>query len=104
MGNMIRDFQTYLDVEKNVSEHTKTAYIADIQEFAQFLVEHQFVRQPDEIASTQPETLRHYLAVLYKKKMKKVTVNRKIASLRAFFKYLMRTGKIDVNPNVFVRR
>lgn len=64
---MIRDFQTYLDVEKNVSEHTKTAYIADIQEFARFLVEQQFVRQPDEIVSTQPETLRHYLAVLYKK-------------------------------------
>ncbi|HQI24885.1 MAG TPA: tyrosine-type recombinase/integrase, partial [Smithella sp.] len=103
MGNMIRDFQTYLDVEKNVSEHTKTAYIADIQEFARFLVEQQFVRQPDEIISTQPETLRHYLAVLYKKKMKKVTVNRKIASLRAFFKYLMRTGKIDVNPAEMVQ-
>jgi len=103
MGNMIRDFQTYLDVEKNVSEHTQTAYIADIQEFARFLVEQQFVRQPDEIVSTQPETLRHYLAVLYKKKMKKVTVNRKIASLRAFFKYLMRTGKIDVNPAEMVQ-
>lgn len=103
MGNMIRDFQTYLDVEKNVSEHTRTAYMADIQEFARFLLEHQFVRQPDEIVDTQPEILRHYLAVLYKKKMKKVTVNRKIASLRAFFKYLMRTGKIDLNPAEMVQ-
>jgi len=44
MGNMIQAFQTYLDVEKNVSDHTKIAYIADIREFARYLADNNFVK------------------------------------------------------------
>ena len=39
-----------------------------------------------------------YLSYLYRQKVKKVTVNRKVSSLRAFYKYLLRTGKINNNP------
>ena len=98
MGNMIQAFQTYLDVEKNVSDHTKIAYIADIREFARYLADNSFVKDQEEIAGVKPEILRQYLSALYKKNVKKVTVNRKISSLRAFYKYLSRTGKIHVNP------
>ena len=38
------------------------------------------------------------MSYLYLQKVKKVTVNRKVSSLRAFYKYVLRTGKIGKNP------
>ncbi len=98
MGNIIQAFQIYLEVEKNVSAHTKVAYIADIQEFARFLQNNNFVKNPDEIINMGQETIREYLSWLYRQKVKKVTVNRKVSSLRAFYKYVLRTAKIKNNP------
>lgn len=103
MGNIIRDFQTYLEVERNVSAHTGTAYIGDVQEFAGFLVDHHFIEKTDEIIAIEPEIIRQYLSHLYRQKVKKVTVNRKISSLRAFYKYVLRTGVIRKNPAEMVQ-
>jgi len=98
MGNIIKDFQIYLEVEKNVSAHTRTAYIADVQEFSRFLDDNNFIKKEDEIINAKPETIREYLSYLYRQKVKKVTVNRKVSSLRAFYKYVLRTGRISNNP------
>lgn len=98
MGNIIRDFQIYLDVERNVSEHTKKAYVADFGEFVKFLIDHEFIKHQDESIGVNPEMIRQYLGHLYHQKIKKVTVNRKISSLKAFYKYVIRTGKISRNP------
>jgi integrase/recombinase XerC len=98
MGNIIQDFQIYLKVERNVSAHTRIAYIADIQEFTRFLHNNNFIKSQDEIINVEPENIREYLSYLYRQKVKKVTVNRKVSSLRAFYKYVLRTGKIKNNP------
>ncbi|MGA3279547.1 MAG: tyrosine recombinase XerC [Smithella sp.] len=98
MGSIIEDFQSYLEVEKNVSAHTCIAYLADIHEFNSFLLDNNFIKNQDEIINAEPETIREYLSCLYRRKVKKVTVNRKVSSLRAFFKYVLRTGKISHNP------
>jgi len=98
MGNIIRDFQVFLEVERNVSAHTKTAYVADVKEFAGFLINNNFVKKKDEIIDIKPEIIRQYLSYLYLQKIKKVTVNRKLSSLRTFYKYVLRTGKINKNP------
>jgi integrase/recombinase XerC len=98
MENLIQDFQVYLEVERNVSVHTRKAYIADIQEFTRFLHSNSFIKKMDEIIKMEPETIRAYLGYLYRQKVKKVTVNRKVSSLRAFYKYALRTGKIKNNP------
>ena len=98
MGSIIEDFQSYLEVEKNVSAHTCIAYLADIHEFNSFLLDNNFIKNQDEIINAEPETIREYLSCLYRRKVKKVTVNRKVSSLRAFYKYVLRTGKISHNP------
>lgn len=98
MGNLIQAFQIYLEVERNVSSHTQKAYIADLQEFIHFLQSNSFVKKKDEVINVEPEAIRAYLGYLYRQKVKKVTVNRKISSLRAFYKYLLRNGKIKKNP------
>lgn len=98
MGSIIHDFQTYLKVEKNVSRNTETAYVADLKEFAEFLIDHKYIHHQEEIINIEPEMIRQYLSRLYFQKVKKVTVNRKVSSLRAFYKYVLRTGKIGKNP------
>jgi integrase/recombinase XerC len=98
MVNLIKDFQIYLEVERNVSYHTQKAYIADVQEFIHFLQGNSFIKKKDEVINIEPEAIRAYLGYLYRQKVKKVTVNRKVSSLRAFYKYLLRNGKIKKNP------
>ncbi len=103
MKNLIRDFQTYLEVERNVSAHTKNAYLADVKEFVHFLQKSGLIKNADEAAEAQAESIRAFLGYLYRQKVKKVTVNRKISSLRAFYKFLMRQGKIKKNPASMVQ-
>ena len=98
MGSIIHDFQIYLEVERNVSAHTRIAYIADIREFVSFLSDNNFIKEQNEVINAETETIREYLSCLYRQKVKKVTVNRKISSLRAFYKYIMRAGRINTNP------
>ncbi|HDQ04516.1 MAG TPA: tyrosine recombinase XerC [Deltaproteobacteria bacterium] len=98
MGNLIREFQIYLEVERNVSPYTQKAYIADVQEFTAFLQKNGFIKKKDEVAQANAEAIRAYLGELHRRKAKKVTVNRKVSSLRAFYKYLVRGGKMNYNP------
>ncbi|MGV8059438.1 MAG: tyrosine recombinase XerC [Smithellaceae bacterium] len=98
MDNFVDDFQTYLTVERNVSEHTRMAYIGDLEEFVEFLQKNNLIKNRDGIAGVETETIRAFLGYLFRQKVKKVTVNRKMSSLRAFYKYLIRSGKMKNNP------
>ena len=103
MDNLIADFQIYLEVQRNVSEHTLKAYMADVEEFNNFLQESDITKKDDAIMNVEPETIRSYLSHLYREKVKKVTVNRKVSSLRSFYKYLLRAGKVKNNPAEMVQ-
>lgn len=98
MDDLIRDFQTYLTTERNVSEHTRMAYIKDVEEYAEFLQKNNFIDNIDGILNVAADTVRAYLGYLFRRKVKKVTVNRKISSLRSFYKFLIRSGKTKNNP------
>ena len=103
MDNLIADFQIYLEVQRNVSRHTLKAYIADVEEFNNFLQEIDIIKKNDAIINVEPEIIRSYLSHLYRGKVKKVTVNRKVSSLRSFYKYLLRAGKVKNNPAEMVQ-
>jgi len=98
MENLMQDFQTYLEVERNVSSNTLKAYISDVQEFISFLQSSGLAKSGRGIKNVEAEAVRAFLGHLYRQKVKKVTINRKISSLRAFYKYLLRNGKIKKNP------
>jgi len=98
MKDLLADFRTFLDVERNVSEHTRRAYLTDIEEFSNFLTSQENRSAHKKILDVQTETMRAYLAYLYGRKLKKVSINRKVSSVRAFYKYLLREGMIKNNP------
>lgn len=100
MEKDIDDFAGYLEIEKNLSLHTRQAYIADLKQFFAYL---QSGRKVESVICTRsadvdPQQIRGFLRSLYISKLKRVSIARKLASLRAFFKYLLRAGRINVNP------
>ena len=98
MNDLLANFRTFLDVVRNVSKHTRRAYLTDVEEFSAFLTSRENRSAQNKILDVQTETMRAYLAYLYGRKLKKVSINRKISSLRTFYKYLLREGIIKSNP------
>jgi integrase/recombinase XerC len=75
-----------LRAERNASNHTLKAYTKDLEQFFAFSG-----KKPLEITH---DDIRSYLASLHNK----TTISRKLATVRSFFKYLHREGKIKKNP------
>lgn len=84
----INNFLEYLQVIKKHSHNTLNSYQIDICEFYEY--------NKCQIAITK-ETINNYLNYLYEKNQKKSTIARKLSSLRCFYAYLHKQGKIAVN-------
>ncbi|MDO9515235.1 MAG: tyrosine recombinase XerC [Syntrophales bacterium] len=95
----IRDFGIHMEVERNLSYHTRRSYLSDLGQFREFLLENGVDRSCD----VDQVVIRTFLASLYRGKTKKVTISRKVASLRAFFKFLLREGAVRYNPAQMVQ-
>lgn len=91
MEKYIEKFMRYMEIEKNYSFHTLLNYRADLEDFRKFLAE-------TPLEKTDYLTLRKYLAVLKEKNLGSRSVNRKLSSLRSFFKFLIRDGYLKTNP------
>jgi integrase/recombinase XerC len=90
MQEHINRFIRYLDVERGVSTHTVRAYRKDLEEFSAY-------------AASKPENtdlidIRGFIAAQINKGLGKITVSRRLSSIRSFFKYLHREGYITANP------
>jgi integrase/recombinase XerC len=97
----IEEFGNYLEHHKSSSVHTRKSYLTDVRQFVEFLVEKNYIKEPadrDALEAIDPSIIRYFLATLYRRKLKKVSVSRKIAALRSFFDFLVREGRIGVNP------
>ncbi|MFO0505381.1 MAG: site-specific integrase, partial [Chryseotalea sp.] len=88
-------FLRYLEFEKRLSKHTVLSYETDLKQLVDFL--HQtFEIQLPELA-TFP-MLRGWIASLVESNINPKSVNRKIACLLSFYKYLIKQGHLSVNP------
>lgn len=92
---MIDPFLRYLEFEKRLSKHTLIAYQGDLLQFQSFLKE---TYETEDISSANYGMVRSWVAKLVEEKNEPRSVNRKIASLRAFFKFLMRQGVLSKDP------
>lgn len=91
MERHIEKFLRYLEIEKNYSKHTLLNYHLDLKDFKKFL-------EDKPVESVDYLNLRKYLALLKEKKLSSRTVNRKISTLRSFFRFLTREGFLKTNP------
>lgn len=92
---MIDSFLKYLQYEKRVSAHTSLAYENDLAQFSAFLKE-TFEETNTEHADYG--MIRSWIIQLADTDIKAASVNRKIASLKTYYKFLMRQEVIKKNP------
>ena len=93
------DFVAKLEHEKGFSEHTLRAYHKDLLQFDNFLK----AEKRSSLESINHLLLRRFLAVLRSKNYSKRTIARKLASIRSFFKFLIREGELVANPFEMLR-
>jgi len=87
-------FILYLSAERNLSPNTIRAYAADLANFLLYIE-----RGGIPLTAVDHKTLRRYMAFLQNFSISRSTMARKMASIRAFFKYLhQHTGTIEANP------
>ena len=97
MQSLLEKFDRHLLVERNVSAHTYSAYMRDLNEFRVFLESIYTVVDIDNLGRIDRVVLRRYLAALHKKNGR-ATIARKLSAIRTFFRYLVREGFLGANP------
>lgn len=91
----IASFITYLELEKNYSQHTLTAYKKDLTSFSDFALSEYEV---DDLSTINYSIIRSWIVTLVESGITNKSINRKISSLRTYYKYLLKIGSIEVSP------
>lgn len=91
---MIEAFLDYLRFERNYSEHTVVAYETDLRQFGDFL---KSIGEELDYTNVDADLIRSWVVNLMNSS-KSTSVNRKLSSLRSFYRFLMKRGKTTVNP------
>jgi len=128
-NKIVQEFLNYLKFEKRFSEHTAKCYGADLVQFSDFLTG---ISGPDAqlsdsgstdyhggtatavatatdikvdqlLLSAKTDAFRSYLSHLNDKQYSKATIARKLATLRSFYKFLVKRAHIDSNPVTGIR-
>ena len=97
MESSIRSFLGHLTTRRNYSPHTLAAYEDDLRQFTGFLQRH-FSDTPWTLREIDHLTIRLFLGDCVETGFARRSIARKLACLKSFFKYLKRTGAVDVNP------
>ncbi|MEK9755471.1 MAG: tyrosine-type recombinase/integrase [Bacteroidota bacterium] len=92
---LIGKFLDYLRIEKNYSNHTITAYNKDLNEFKDFLL-NDF--KSSNIKNVEYKLIRSWIVSMVNNNLSNRSINRKISSLKSFYKFLVKTQTIKVSP------
>ncbi len=107
LGVQVASFLTFLAAERNASSHTVAAYRNDLAQFVVFVLQER--GGAADAAAVDHLLLRRYLAQLASPRRDpdtgrrhfaygKSTIGRKLAAIRALYAWLVRTGRVDLNP------
>ena len=95
---MVAYFLQYLQYQKRRSPHTIRAYSDDLAQFVQFQAD-TFSLPPED---ANKSNIRQWIIQLKTQGLAETSINRKISTLRAFFDFLVREGKLELNPTLTV--
>lgn len=99
MSDLVAPFLRHLRVERAASPHTIRSYRTDLAQFAEFLQAARIAGP----AAVDVRVVRGYLVALHARGLDAVSVSRKLAALRTWFRFLVRRGFLDRNPAREVR-
>jgi len=119
----IHAFLTHLQAERNLSPHTVRSYRADLIQFCRFLAapvemlpadnvtlddlpeaaEADIPRIAERLTALGPNEVRSWLSLMHASRYSRSSIARKLATLRSFYKYLVRTGELVSSPVSVIR-
>ncbi len=88
-------FIRYLKFEKRYSVHTVVAYEKDLQQFSDYINKVYELNIASQVRHTQ---IRSWLVSLMENKIDARSINRKISTLKSYFKFLMKSGSLEKDP------
>lgn len=95
MESRILEFISYLHKIKKTSKNTEISYQRDLKKMAEFFKEEGIT----DLTAVTPTELDRYIAYLQKENLASSTVSRSIASIRAFYQYLFKEGRVLQDPS-----
>jgi integrase/recombinase XerC len=101
MDDSVRGFLDHLRIQRRASAHTIRSYELDLGLYCRYVEEAQ--GEGADPADVTPVRLRRYSAWLTGQAFAASTVARRLASLRSFFRYLRRTGRLASDPSASLR-
>lgn len=97
---MVETFLKYLSFEKRYSKHTVEAYRKDLQQFSEFILADFEISDPEEVRHTH---IRGWIVSLMDSGLSSKSVNRKIATLKSFYKFLLAREYVELNPTTQIK-
>lgn len=97
---MLESFFNYLQFEKRYSAHTLTAYSTDLSQFEEYT---SVIYEINKLETVEYPIIRSWIISLAEQKLSAKSIHRKVSSLRAYYKYLMRHKLIVKDPTVKIR-
>lgn len=88
-------FRDYLQLEKNYSPHTVNAYLKDLEFFESFLLS---TFEQENLIEVNYSQIRSWIVSLVDDNISNTSVNRKISSLKSYYKFLLKTKQIEASP------
>ena len=95
MSSYIDTFRRYLEFEKRYSPHTVEAYLSDVSDCLSFITSVYETGDPAQIRHTY---IRSWMVQLLESGISPRSVNRKLSSVRAFFRLMRKLGHVSANP------
>jgi integrase/recombinase XerC len=97
---MVTSFLKYLEFEKRYSPHTLTSYRNDLNQFQSFLGE---TILPVRLEQAQHQHIRGWLIKMVQDGLASRSVNRKIATIRSYYKYALRNEMVQQDPSAKIK-
>jgi site-specific recombinase XerD len=102
--DVLRRFESFLRVEKNLSPKTRAAYLYDLSRFREFLLENMGYPEPLSLESIGQEEVKAYIHHLREElDYRPATLSRTISSIRVFFDFTVAEGILEANPTDGIR-
>ena len=93
----LKEFINYIQSEKRYSDYTITSYKVDLNQFFNYLIEEYKIDTPKNVTF---KIVRNWISYLLESGLKPRSVNRKISSLKSYFKFLVISNYSDSNPTL----
>lgn len=91
----MQSFIDYLELERKYSQHTVVAYKKDVSDFQAFVLQ---TYDESEIEDLSYPIIRSWIVSLVDSGLSARSVNRKVSSLKSYYKFLLKIGRIEINP------